>query len=343
MIYGLRPRLQSANLARIKSDEARAQSRLVVRIMQATDYFQRLFARELVVLVDDVRYCAYLERQGFRARALADFDFAATPHAPVFVIFTLADAHERFLARWGEIPGVTVHLSLAKFDTSPQIIEYSIDAFLAIDMPDTLARRRDYYQAVLSCDDAEVLPPHGRLLCRMGENVEIANRDEVLEPGWLYSVSEFLEASLVNIERDRSTFCLDGEFVFDGLIYLFNNPQLRDAVGPLLDAWQRLATGGHNSARFVDNAMTQLVLGGVDQTAQLRELTASKERGSAATEFAFGCVDYDLDKQDWSRNSVMHESFWGVHVGIGMGQEIPHFDLIARRAECRYLDARANL
>ena len=96
---------------------------------------------------------------------------------------------------------------------------------------------------------------------------------------------------------------------------------------------------GGNSASFVDNAMTRLVLGGVDQTAQMRELTAGKERGSAATEFAFGCVDYDLEKQDWSRNSVMHESFWGVHVGIGMGQEIPHFDLIARRAGCRYIEA----
>ncbi len=33
----------------------------------------------------------------------------------------------------------------------------------------------------------------------------------------------------------------------------------------------------------------------------------------------------------------MHESVHGVHVGIGMGQNIPHFDLIAREAEGRFI------
>lgn len=305
--------------------------------MDALHYFECLLERDMPVLVDDIRHLPFLARRGFSARALVDFDFGSTVEQPAFIIFTEAAAHEAFLQRWGEIPGITAHLSLAKFDTSAEIIEYSIDQFLGIDMPATLARRSAYYDAILSCDSAEVVAPHGPLRCSMGDSVEIANRDDEMEPGWLYSVSEFLETSLVNIECDRSTFCLDGEFSFDGLIYLFNNPELRGRVGWMLEEWVRLASRGGNSATLVGNSVTRLTLGGLDRTEQLIQLTRGKERQSAATEFAFGCVEYDLRAQDWSRNSVMHESFWGVHVGIGMGQEIPHFDMIARRAECRYL------
>lgn len=305
--------------------------------MHANTYFQRLFEREMPVFIDDAMHLPILARRGFTARPMEAFDAAHTATQPAFIVFTEAAAHGAFLQRWGEIPGITAHLSLAKFDTSPEVIEYSIDQFLGIDFAATLARRSAYYDAILSCDCAEVTPPNGPLMCAMGESVEIANRDDEMEPGWLYSVSEFLEASLVNIECDRSTFCLDGEFVFDGLIYLFNNPELRGQAGRMLDEWARLAARGGNTATLVDNSVTRLVLGGIDQTARLMALTRGRERQSAATEFAFGCVDYDLAAQDWTRNSVMHESFHGVHVGIGMGQEIPHFDLIARRAECRYI------
>lgn len=310
--------------------------------MHAIEYFRRLHEREWSVLVDDVRYQPFFRERGFDSRALDSVDLTRPELDPVFIVFANAEAHERFLARWGEIPGISVHLSLAKFDTSPAIIEYSLEQFMAIDIADTLARRRDYYDAVLSCNNAEVRQPHGPLLCTMGDTVEIANRDDEFEPGWLYSVSELLEASLVNIECDRSTFTLNGEFAFDGMIYLFNNPGLRAELSPLLERWLELATQGDNKASFEDNAMTQLILGGQDQSAELRRLTEGRERGSAATEFAFGCVDYDLARQDWSRNSVMHESFWGVHVGIGMGQEIPHFDLIARRAQCQYIGTPAS-
>ncbi|MBK8266368.1 MAG: hypothetical protein IPK80_34205 [Nannocystis sp.] len=289
------------------------------------------------LFIDDAAHLPMLARRGFMARPMTDFDAAKTTTQPAFIVFTRAAAHEAFLQRWGEIPGITAHLSLAKFDTSPEVVEYSIDQLLHVDFAATLTRRAAYYDAILSCDSAEVLPPKGPLMCAMGDSVEIANRDDEMAPGWLYSVSEFLEASLVNIECDRSTFCLDGEFAFDGLIYLFNNPELRERAGRTLDEWSRLAARGGNTATLVNNSLTRLVLGGVDETSRLMDLTRGRERERAATEFAFGCVDYDLAAQDWTRNSVMHESFDGVHVGIGMGQEIPHFDLIARRAACRYI------
>ena len=49
------------------------------------------------------------------------------------------------------------------------------------------------------------------------------------------------------------------------------------------------------------------------------------------------CVEYPL-RQDWSRNSLLHESVNGVHVGVGMSQLIPHVDFIARGAECRFVE-----
>lgn len=309
--------------------------------MHATSFFERLFARAMPVLVDDPRHAPMLARHGFTARPIDGHDFTVDPEAPRFMLFTEAEPHERFLQRWGEIPGITAHLVLAKFDTSPEMIAYAVEQFLTIDFAATLARRSARYEGVFGSDSAEVVGPHGPLLCTLGEAVEIANRDDEMEPGWLYSVAEFLEASFVNIEHDRSTFTLDGEFAFDGLVYLFNNQELRARAEPILAAWLRDAVRGGNSASFVANAMTRLRIGGVDRTAQLHAMIGERERRTAATEFAFGCVDYDVASQDWSRNSVMHEGVDGIHVGIGMGQEIPHFDLIARGARCRYLHNEA--
>ncbi len=304
--------------------------------MHATEYFKRLFAREIPVVVDNPEYIASLKGRGFEVLEYGEVDFRER-RDPCFVLFTRSASHEEFLQLWDEVPAITAHLSLTKFDLTPETIEYSIDQFLGIDFAATLERRAAFYDSLLSCDNVEVVPPQGPLMCAMGEEVELADRADEMTPGFLYSVSEFLEASVVNLAADRSSFILDGEFAFDGLIYLCNNPGLRAEVGELFKEWVRLASKGSNSATFVNNAITRFVLGGVDVTQRLLEVTGGKERGSSATEFAFGCVDYELESQEWWRNSVMHESFHGIHVGIGMGQQIPHFDLIARGAAARFI------
>jgi len=228
-----------------------------------------------------------------------------------------------------------VHLALAKFDASPRGIEYSLSQLLSVDFFDTLARRGKFYDDLLSCDEVDVVSPHGVLCCRFGGAVEVANNDVEMEPGWMYSVAEFFESSIVNLEADRSSFTVNGDFGFDGLIYLCNKDELRAQWGRALDELVRLSTSGHNVATFVENQIVRLVVGGQDKTALLLELITGKERQGSATEFALGCVDFPL-AQDWTINSVMHESTNGAHVGIGMGREIPHIDFIAKRPDLRF-------
>lgn len=304
--------------------------------MDANEYFSLLIKRKIPFVIDDERWRDFLVAHGFPVVHFDDGDFLSAKEEPSFTLITRLDYHARLMERWSEARNVSSHLALAKFDTSPRGIEYTLTQFLSVDFRSTLARRAQYYDALLSCQDTEIVTGAGVLRAGFRDALEVANSDLEMQPGWLYSVAEFFETSVVNLEADRSSFCLNGDFGFDGLIYLCNKEELKGAVGAKLDELIRLSTAGGNVVRFADNQIEQLVIGGQDQTALLRELTTGRERESAATELAVGCVEFPLP-QDWSINSVMHESTHGVHVGIGMGGEVPHMDFISKGAELRYL------
>lgn len=304
--------------------------------MDANEYFALLKNRKLPFVIDDEQWREVLVAQGFSVRHFDDSDFLGSQEEPSFALLTRLDYHAKLMTRWSEAKTVSSHLAVAKFDTSARAIEYSLSQLLSVDFPDTLARRTRYYEALVSCQDAEVVTAAGVLKCSFRDEIEVANNDIEMQPGWLYSIAEFFESSIVNLESDLSSFSLTGDFAFDGLIYLCNKEPLKNRVGATLDELMRLSTAGGNAVTFADNRITRLVIGGQDKTALLRDLTTGKERESSATEFALGCVDFPL-RQDWSINSVMHESSNGAHIGIGMGREIPHMDFIAKGAELRFL------
>lgn len=306
--------------------------------MDANTYFDRLTTRKLPIIIDDEQWRPLISRYGYQVAHFDDSNFLGADAEPSFALITRLDYHAKLMAGWENAKSISSHLALAKFDVSPRAVEYTLEQFLSIDFRDTLARRTQYYDSLLSCQDAQVVTSAGVLTCRFRDEIEVANTDVDLTPGWLYSIAEFLESSIVNLEADRSSFSLSGDFGFDGLIHLCNKEALRSRVGPVLDELVALSMRGNNVVTFLDNHIQRLIVGGQDHTALLRELTVGKERESSATEFALGCVEFP-GTQDWSINCVMHESSNGAHVGIGMGREVPHIDFISKGAELRFLAA----
>lgn len=304
--------------------------------MDAAAYFALLKDRKLPVIFDEERVREAVTQQGFRALHYDEFDFE-NADTPSFVLLTTLAYHARFLKLWDRLKAPSTHVALAKFDDSTECIAYSLQQLLSIDYQDTLRRRADYYQKILDCGRIEVVTSAGVLTCELAEAIELANDDVELKPGWLYSTAEFLETSIVNVESAGSSFRLSGRFAFDGIVYLYNDQALRSEYADTFDGFLRASTRGDNLLEYQDNVITRLVLGGEDRTRELEDLIRGKERESAPAEFALGCVEYPL-AQDWSRNSLLHESSHGVHVGVGMSQLIPHVDFIARGADCRFVE-----
>jgi hypothetical protein len=303
--------------------------------MDAFEYFDLFTSRKMPFILDEPRLAGFVEQQGFRVVAFDEYDFVDPKAETHFVLLTRPDCHERMMTFWEKTTGISTHLALSKFDTSLASLEYSLKHFLSVDFVDTVKRRAACYDAMLSCDSVDIITRAGSMQCKFREEVEVANADIQMEPGWLYAVSEFFESSIVNLAAPQSSYTLNGDFAFDGMVYLCNNPDLKERWGKEMDDLLRLAQTGNNVATLADDQVMRLVVGGVDKSDVLAAMTTGNERERATTEFAMGCVRYP-NAQDWSINSVMHEGSDGVHVGIGMGKQIPHIDFIAKGAERKY-------
>lgn len=306
--------------------------------MDSSAYFDAVKHRTLPVIVDDLAMIPLVEKNGFQAVHFDQFDFHPEAGQPALMLIAHHTYHRQLKELWTTTPHILSHLTLAKFDNSIDCVKYTFERFLEIDFHGTLARRQAYYEQLFGCTRLEVETAGGVLSCHFNDEVEAANLDTNLEPGWLYSAAEFFEASIINLQHERSSYRLEGPFRFDGLIYLFNNPAMALRCGPTLELFVRHAVRGNNTVWFADNRVSRLVLGGVDLTEAFEELVAGREREGASTECAFGCVD-SVQAPDWQMNSLINESVHGVHVGVGMGREIPHIDFIARTPSCRFLSS----
>lgn len=306
--------------------------------MNVRDYFERVHRRDVTLVVDDPAVGERLARHGFDTVKMEDHDFADPGERPTLMVLSTLAGHDRLADLWDISTGHVAHLALAKFDASLDAVDYSFEQFLRVDLPAALDHRAGVYAHALRADRVEVHTAAGVLTARFGDEVEVANHDEEMEPGWLYSVAEFFEASIVNVEADRSSFVVDGVLGFDNFIFLCNKPSIKAMAGPLFQEMVERSTKGDNIAWFEDNRLTRLQIGGEDVSDRMLPVFDGKGRGLSATEFAFGCVALD-GSQDWTINTPMHEGALGVHVGMAMGLDAPHCDFIARGAKVRYLDA----
>jgi hypothetical protein len=170
----------------------------------------------------------------------------------------------------------------------------------------------------------------------MRDELEIPNPGAEVEPGWLYSIAEFLEASVVNLEDERSSFWVEGDFSCDGIIYLCNTPELKARFAAPLDAWMKQLAQSRGTLRFDDNRLTRLLIGELDVTEQFLALVNGQERESAVTELGMGCATFH-SPEDLSRNVVLHKSAHGAYVGLGKGLHLPHIDFVAKGAALHFM------
>lgn len=306
--------------------------------MIASTYFELLNSRRLPIIIDSEEVIPLVQGHGFQAVHFDDFAFQSTETQPALMLLTRHEYHDRLKALWNTTPHILSHLALAKFDRSLPTVKYSLDRFLAVDFLDTLNRRQHYYAELLAASTVEVETAAGILTCQFSDTVEVANQDDILNPGWLYSVAEFFEASIINLEADGSSYRLEGPFAFEGFIYLCNSTALARETQEPLNTLAMISRKGNNRLIFENNHVVQAIMGGEDVSELFLSLVREKERGSSSTEFAIGCVESD-SPHDWTLNSLLHESAHGVHVGVGMARQIPHMDFIAPGARCRFLGA----
>lgn len=303
--------------------------------MEARDYFDRLASRQMPIVLDEDSAAAQVAALGFPVERFEDHDFSAPDAPPSLLVITQEASIGRLHALWSSAQSSFGYLALAKLDGSPRALDAAFTRLLATDHHAALTRRDETYDRMLSCKDLEITTAGGVLRCHMNDELEIANNGSALEPGMLYSVAEFFEASVVNLEDERSSFWVEGELAFDGFIHLCNSGALKAQLGPALDDLQRRAASGSNLLRFTDNAVDRVVIGGADVTGPCLAMLEGKERGAAVTELGLGCADVS-GAEDWSLNMVLHKTGLGAYVGIGRGLDIPHVDFIARGASIRF-------
>ena len=303
--------------------------------MNAQAYLSLFQERRLPIVVDDPQTGSLLTTLGFSSIPFEVYNLRDEAQAPVLLLITCMDMLESLRQLWDTSRVPFAHLALARFDPSDSSIRYSLAQLLSLDFHRGLERRAQAYQQLFSSSRVEVTTGAGICTVHTRDEVEVANPGSTLEPGRLYSITEFLEASMVNIESDTSSFSVEGQFEFEGLIFLCNNQDQREAFGRDLDGLLRLARRGENRVRFSHNRIVELVIGGEERTDFLTGLMGGRERDTSVTEVGIGCAEYKV-RPDFSINSVVNKVTAGVYMGIGMGWQFPHIDLIAPRAVCQH-------
>ena len=304
--------------------------------MDAHTYYGLLSRRELPVVVDSAAAGPELSQRGFTTIAFDDFDFSAPASPAVLIVLTDLERNRQMLSHWKTVQAIVCHLALAKFDSAAHGLRYALDQLLAVDIAATLARRAAHYESLLSCQRMEVQSAGSTLVCHLRDELEIPNMDSALRPEWLFSVTEFLESSMVNLDGERSSFWVEGELQFAGLAHLCNSAAQKAEYASFLQEIRLLSAGGQNKIVFADNTVVRLILGGKDRSDLLQATFSGKERGTAVTEIGLGCADFS-GPADWRISSPMHKVRQGAYVGVGMGWQLPHLDFIAPGATCRFV------
>ncbi len=296
--------------------------------MDACEYFRSLAAGELLIVADDPGLVSAASPLG-EVQLLAEAGLYTTSGRPVLVVPSRLETVALLYDRWDDSPSPLAHLSVARYNPSYEATRYAAGHLRSIDGAAAVGRRARRYEALFSCDDVEITSGASTLYVQCGPEPEIANMDRDVRPQWLQSVTEFLEASMVNIEGATSSFSVEGTLEFDGLSYLVNTAEVGELYGQAMgELMLQAARGGVNRVEFVDNRIRRLIVDGEDRTGLFADLYAGKERETAVTELGFGCARF---APDWTVNSPLHKCAEGVFVGVGMGHLLPHVDFVASR------------
>lgn len=296
--------------------------------MMVVDFFKQLKAREILIVVEEAALEKSIQQLGFENTALVtEFDFDNNSKAVLWLISDYETQYE-MASLWDAAGGIIVQMTESKAGGRADTLLYTLDKLLNVNYEKLLSDREAAYEKLLSCDHIKIETPGALLTCHIAEEVEIASNEIELESGYLYSLAEFFKASLINMDGVTSTFRLEGKLAFQGFLHQANYQTLRQEVLPFMQQFQILfqQREGDNHLYFENNRITRLIMGGTDVTAELFTLCKDKERETNATEFALGLYGFSAD---WNLNTVFHQTLAGVHVGMGMGEQIPFLDFSA--------------
>ncbi|MCF7695872.1 hypothetical protein KPG66_07060 [Mycetohabitans sp. B2] len=299
--------------------------------MKAEFYFHELISRCIPIITDTIESAKIAKKHGFEAMDFKDFDFSSHQNTALLLISTY-ETYDKLKYLWDVCKSTVMHLSMVKSGCSPQTIDYALTKLLSVRFNDALKRRAEAYADMLSTHCVEFGSQGESIFCQFGEEVLVVNNSDVVEAGYLYSVAEFLEASIINLINRKPSFTLDGIFCFDGIIFLCNNAdQKAKFCVPLQNLMERCSTG-KNKIIIKNNIAEKIIVGDMDVTDEYFSLFGKYDYNSIAMEFAVGCADY-ADAVDWSKNSLLNESTIGAYIGIGMGLQMPHIDFISSKAK----------
>ncbi|OGT64434.1 MAG: hypothetical protein A3J38_02060 [Gammaproteobacteria bacterium RIFCSPHIGHO2_12_FULL_45_9] len=295
--------------------------------LSPAQFFDLMRTQKTHVVVDDHHYKPCFETKGYTVTHFDDYDFQADN--VVFLIITTFEYQQKLKTLWQNTQGIIVLLSIAKFGATPMQLQYTLERVLSADMQDVLTKRKQSYQLIESHDGELTLTAQkSKLRIELYDNIQVANFDEVLKSGWLYSIPEFFEASFVHTQEKCGGFNVNGHFYFDGLITVASKREILENQKEALNALMTTVVNGHEKYLIVeDNKIQELHIDGINQSKLLSAFNF--EAGREIMEMSFGCNQDVLKKLDWRVNSVANEGAYGMHIALGMAQTAPHIDFIS--------------
>ena len=303
--------------------------------MQDHEFFAKLQARDLCVVVDNEETASVVRQLGFQHTALTtQFNFAANTEAVLWLITDYASQYG-MQPLWDTAGGTIVQMTQSKAGGEIDTLHYTLENLLTVDYTALLKQRDAAYEQLLSYDRISIQTPNAALHCHIAEEVEIASYEKELESGYLYSLTEFLKASILNLESPTSTFRLEGDIAIDGFLHQANFQALWQQSLPLMQEMRALSQQGNNHLQIENNAINRLLLGGKDLTSKLFELCDGKEWQTHITELALGFLDIT---PNYALNTLLHQANQGVHIGMGMGEQIPFLDFWANNTSLDFVN-----
>lgn len=197
--------------------------------MLLTDLYNELLNNQLPIYTDSTQVLSLLDKRGFNNCHFSEnFDFINSV-TRAFAIPTSYEFQQQSNQLWQQkFASILLLFSAIKFDNNITSIDYTLQQFLNLDLTDLLAKRQGFYTQIANSSSLIIQSDdNSHLSVELSEKLETANFDEILKPGWQYSFAEICEASIVNIKHDKSSFCCDGRFSFDGVIYTIGNQAMQ--------------------------------------------------------------------------------------------------------------------
>ncbi|NEO75448.1 hypothetical protein [Moorena sp. SIO4G3] len=299
--------------------------------MDIRDFYRSLIQKQVPIIVDNSQLRSYLGDRGYETILFENYDF--TKNQVVFTIVSDYDCYERLLALSNSSISTIVQLAAVRHDESLEAIVYEFDRVLGCKIEKNLERRSQIYDRIANSSEELYLADErgSDLKCWLAETLEVVNSENSLRSGYFYSISEFLEASIVNIQGNKSSFSVEGRLFFDGMIHGSTLRETKERNKEALSCLFRAVTSSREKyIEIEDNSIARLVIDGQDKTSLLLDLDLDAERKMSLTEIGFGCNAMLIERVDWKVNSIINRVIHGMHLGMGTAYNCPYVNFISQ-------------